>query len=402
MHNTKLKNTIKIVILCLVISLASFYAGTSVNKTKAIVSAKENNIEKYEQLKPLINVMNLIEKKYVGEVETNKLVNGAISGMVQSLKDPYSVFMEPDEFKDFIIAVDGSFEGVGISLGVDEQNGDIVVVAPIEGTPAQKAGILPKDVIVKVNDVDLKEKSLDEAVNLIRGEKGSKVTIYIKRPNVKNILKFDLIRDSICLKSVKQEILDKDIGYIKISSFTSNTADEFKKSVDNLKKHNMKALILDLRNNPGGSLLETVNIADQILDEGLIVYTEDKHKNRLEEYYSDGEKKLSMPLAVLINENSASASEILAGAIQDFKAGKLIGKKTYGKGSVQELEQLENGAGLKLTIAKYYIPSGKSIDGIGIKPDIEVDLDKDINPLNIPRDKDAQLKKAIDVIKQSK
>ena len=208
------------------------------------------------------------------------------------------------------------------------------------------------------------------------------------------------MRDDIRSNTVENELMDGSIGYIKITSFDANTYDEFKTALDNLKAQGIKGLILDLRNNPGGSLYESVRIADEILGQGLIVYTEDKNKNKLEEYYSD-ENKINIPLAVLINENSASASEIVAGAIQDHKSGKLIGTKTFGKGSVQQVTPFEDGTGMKLTIARYHIPSGRCIDGIGIEPDINVQLKEDINPFNIPRDSDYQLFEALKVIKSS-
>lgn len=224
------------------------------------------------------------------------------------------------------------------------------------------------------------------------------MTIYVKRQGVKDILKFDLVRDNIVLKTVNHEVLGNNIGYIKISSFDSHTADEFDESLAQLKKQSVKGLILDLRNNPGGSLYESVKVADRILGKGRVVYTEDRHKNILEEYYSDAEK-IDIPLVVLVNENSASASEIVAGAIQDHKAGVLVGTKTFGKGSVQELEPFNDGSGMKLTIAKYYIPSGRSIDKVGIQPNIKVENEKNVDTFNIPRDKDIQLNKALEVVK---
>jgi len=396
--------------LCIAVSLLSFFAGATVGKKPFYVFNKGNNknivtatLEKqpdFERLKPISDVMKLVEDKYIKDVEPEKLIEGAIRGMVDSLGDPYSVFMNEREFQDFITAINGSFGGVGMVLSVDENTEDIIVVSPIEETPAHRAGILPRDIIVKVDEVDLAGKSLDDAVKLLRGEKGTNVTVYIKRQDNEELLKFELVRDNIRVTTVKHDIIDNDLGYIKITSFDSKTYDEFKTALSSLEKQGIKGLVLDLRNNPGGSLYESVKIADEILGEGLIVYTEDRNKNKLEEYYSD-DNKISVPLAVLINENSASASEIVAGAIQDHKAGVLVGTKTFGKGSVQEVEPFNNGTGMKLTIARYYIPSGRSIDGIGVKPDVEVKLDEDISPFDIPREKDSQLLKAIKIIKSS-
>jgi carboxyl-terminal processing protease len=408
MQNNRAGHMFRVAVLCIAVSLLSFFAGATVGRTplymfnkgneKNIVTATHEEQPDYERLKPISDVMKLIEDKYVKDVESERLIEGAVRGMVGSLEDPYSVFMNEKEFQDFITAINGSFGGVGMVLSVDEDTGDIIVVSPIEETPAHRAGILPRDIIVKVNEVDLAGKSLDDAVKLLRGEKGTRVTVYIRRQDKEELSKFELVRDNIRVTTVKHDIIDNDIGYIKITSFDSQTYDEFKSALSSLKKQGVIGLVLDLRNNPGGSLYESVKIADEILGKGLIVYTEDRNKNKLEEYYSD-DNKISVPLAVLINENSASASEIVAGAIQDHKAGVLIGTKTFGKGSVQELEPFENGTGMKLTIARYYIPSGRSIDGIGVKPDIEVKLDEDISPFDVPREKDSQLLKALEIIK---
>ncbi len=406
MRNYQGRPLLKVAILCLAVSLLSFFIGINLGKTSSyrntdaedIVAATVTDQSDIELLKPISDVMKLIKSKYIDDVDTEKLIEGAIKGMVEALGDPYSVFMNQSEFRDFITALDGSFGGVGIVLSVDENTGEIIVVSPIEGTPAYKAGILPRDVIVKVDDVDLTGKSLDDAVRLLRGKKGTQVTVYVKRGDEQELLEFQLTRDDIRVTTVNYEVLDDNIGYIKITSFDSKTYDEFKSALDSLINKGIKGLILDLRNNPGGSLYESVLIADEILGEGIIVYTEDRNKNRLEEYYSDGDK-ISVPLVVLINENSASAAEIVAGAVKDHKAGILVGTKTFGKGSVQEIQPFENKTGMKLTIAKYYMPSGRCIDGIGIEPDIEVELDKETSIFNVPREKDLQLLKALEIFK---
>jgi carboxyl-terminal processing protease len=422
--SNRIKNIIKVAVLCTAVSLLSFYLGTKahdiqqfkeINNSEASSQTHQNNQtsqngqssqgeeffseqNKYiaEEVRPILDVMEIIQNRFIREVDTSQLVDGAIKGMVSALKDRYSTYMKPSEFQEFINSLNGSLEGVGITIGIDENTGEIIVVSPIEGGPAHRAGILPKDKIIKVDETDLKGKSIDEAVNLLRGEKGTKVVLQIERAGVKERLQFELVRETVRLNTVKQEVLDSRIGYIKITSFDIHTSDEFRKAIDKLDKHNVKGLILDLRNNPGGSLHESVKVADQILGGGLIVYTVDRNKNKREEYYSDSQK-VSLPLVVLINENSASAAEIVAGAVKDHGAGVLVGTKTFGKGSVQELEPLEDGSGIKLTVANYHIPSGRCIDGIGIEPNITVELGKNMNPLALKRQDDTQLKRALEM-----
>ncbi|MDI3535404.1 MAG: carboxyl-terminal processing protease [Thermosediminibacterales bacterium] len=357
----------------------------------------EQDYRTFKKLEPLINVMNIVKERYYQEVDENSMIDGAIKGAVDSLNDPYSVYMTPEEFKNLMIHVNGNFEGIGITVTMDE-NGLVRVISPIEDTPAQRAGIKPDDIIVKVDDTELKGLTLDEAVNLMRGPKGTKVTIYVQREGETELLKFEIIRAAIKLKTVKYKMLENQIGYIRITSFDSDVYKEFKTALKNLRSQKMRGLILDLRNNPGGSLQESVRIADELMGESLIVYTEDRDGNCIEEFKSDS-RKIDVPLVVLVNEYSASASEIVAGAVQDSMSGTLIGTKTYGKGSVQEIDPLENGSGLKLTIAKYFLPSGRSIHGVGIEPDIKVELPEGKTYYEITPEEDTQLKKAIELLK---
>ncbi|MDN5331160.1 MAG: carboxyl-terminal processing protease [Tepidanaerobacteraceae bacterium] len=402
---TETKKILRTSITYLIVFAVAFSLGAAIGvkplsalKEKPLSEAQPAKSGEVSELKPALEVLNYIRERYVKDVPTEILVRGAINGMVQALEDPYSVFMEPEEFEDFMISVNGSFEGVGLSLDVDDKTGSVIVIAPIEGTPAHKAGIRPRDRIVKVNDVELKGKSLDEAVRLLRGKKGTKVTIYVERPGVKELLKFELVRDSIRLKTVKWDILEDEIGYVRISSFDSYTPVEFHDAIMALQQKGVKALVLDLRDNPGGALDAAVHVADMLMGKGLVVFTRDRYGHRLEEYYSD-QASLELPLAVLINENSASAAEIVSGALQDTGRAVLVGKKTFGKGTVQELVPLSDGSGLKMTIAKYYLPSGRSIDGKGVEPDVEVSLGKTESSFEIPRSKDGQLKKAVEVLK---
>lgn len=410
MRKNNWKHISRIAILCLAISLFSFFIGTTVGgKQLREVNAKNDastlltqvkDEHDSQDLKAVSEVIQIVKDKYIKDVEMETLTSGAIKGVIDSLGDPYSVFMNKKEFQDFISSLEGSLSGVGIVLGIDDSTQDIIVVSPIKGSPAQKAGILPGDIIVKVNDTELSGKTLDEAAGMIRGEKGTKVTLYIKRNQNSDLIKLELVRDDIRISTVDYNIVDDaaKIGYIRISFFDSQTYNDFKIALDALQKQKIRGLVIDLRDNPGGSLDETVKIADEILGEGLIVYTEGKNGNRLGEYFSD-ESKTSVPITVMVNENSASASEILAGAIQDHKAGKLVGAKTFGKGSVQEVFSLEDGSGMKITIAKYYLPSGRCIDGKGIEPDFSVKNSEGSNSFDLSKEKDAQLLKAIEVTK---
>jgi len=410
MRKNNWKHISRIAILCLAISLFSFFIGTTVGgKQLREVNAKNDastlltqvkDEQDSQDLKAVSEVIQIVKDKYIKDVEMETLTSGAIKGVIDSLGDPYSVFMNKKEFQDFISSLEGSLSGVGIVLGIDDSTQDIIVVSPIKGSPAQKAGILPGDIIVKVNDTELSGKTLDEAAGMIRGEKGTKVTLYIKRNQNSDLIKLELVRDDIRISTVDYNIVDDaaKIGYIRISFFDSQTYNDFKTALDALQKQKIRGLVIDLRDNPGGSLDETVKIADEILGEGLIVYTEGKNGNRLGEYFSD-ESKASVPITVMVNENSASASEILAGAIQDHKAGKLVGAKTFGKGSVQEVFSLEDGSGMKITIAKYYLPSGRCIDGKGIEPDFSVKNPEGSNSFDLSKEKDAQLLKAIEVTK---
>ncbi|GAQ25775.1 S41 family peptidase [Tepidanaerobacter syntrophicus] len=410
MRKNNWKHISRIAILCLAISLFSFFIGTTVGgKQLREVNAKNDastlltqvkDEHDSQDLKAVSEVIQIVKDKYIKDVEMETLTSGAIKGVIDSLGDPYSVFMNKKEFQDFISSLEGSLSGVGIVLGIDDSTQDIIVVSPIKGSPAQKAGILPGDIIVKVNDTELSGKTLDEAAGMIRGEKGTKVTLYIKRNQNSDLIKLELVRDDIRISTVDYNIVDDaaKIGYIRISFFDSQTYNDFKIALDALQKQKIRGLVIDLRDNPGGSLDETVKIADEILGEGLIVYTEGKNGNRLGEYFSD-ESKTSVPITVMVNENSASASEILAGAIQDHKAGKLVGAKTFGKGSVQEVFSLEDGSGMKITIAKYYLPSGRCIDGKGIEPDFSVKNPEGSNSFDLSKEKDAQLLKAIEVTK---
>ena len=338
------------------------------------------------------DVWNKVEEKYPGKVDRKKLLYGAISGMLSGLDDPYSAFMEPGQSKNFLDELDGVFDGIGVEITMKDNQ--LTVVSPLKDSPAEKAGLKPDDVIFKIDGALASEMTLDEAVSKIRGKKGTSVTLTILRGNDT----FDVLvkREQIRVESVQYEIKNNNIAYIKISQFGSDTEDLLDKAVSDILQKNPKGVILDLRNNPGGFLETSVFVSSLFIKDGVIVSEESKGgaKNN---YDSTGDGRLKdYKLVVLINEGSASASEIVAGAIQDTGKGVLIGEKTYGKGSVQELESLKAGAYLRLTVAKWLTPKGRYINAEGIKPDIEVKItEKDIDS-----GKDPQLDKAIKELKK--
>ncbi|MBP7072485.1 MAG: S41 family peptidase [Clostridia bacterium] len=389
------------IILVIVTAFGTFVVTNTIaiSLGNKVVIAQED----YKAIKSMDKLMGLkdyIKSNYVEGAEDNKLIEGAIKGMFESLGDPYSVYMTKEEFKNFNESTKGSYGGIGVIVSRSE-DGYVTVVAPIEDTPGEKAGLKTNDKIIKVDDKDIVGIDLEEAVALMKGKKGTKVTLTVMRDNVREPKIFEIIREEIILKTVKSNMMENNIGYIRITMFDEDTGSEFKKALKELTSQNMKGLILDLRQNPGGFINQCVDVADELLDEGLVVYTEDKAKKR--EDYKSGKGKLEVPFVVLIDEGSASASEIVSGAIKDRKAGLLIGVKTFGKGLVQSIEQLKDGSGIKLTTQKYYTPNGISINKIGIQPDIEVkalEAEEGQNPEDV---KDVQLERAVaELLKQIK
>ncbi|MDD2696776.1 MAG: S41 family peptidase [Candidatus Pacebacteria bacterium] len=338
-----------------------------------------------------------VKEKYVDKtkLDVQEMIYGAISGMVKSLDDPYTVFLKPDDTKRFIEDVKGSFEGVGME--VDVRNGQLQVVAPLEGTPAQKAGIRPGDIIIKVDGTTTAEMSVDEAVNLIRGPKGTEVTLTIYREEWGETKDIKIVRGVIDVPSNKLEIRDDGIAYLKIYHFSENAGYDFREAAIKILQSDSKKIILDLRDNPGGYLEVAQDIAGWFLDRGQVVTIEDfgegKEQNK---YLAEGNAKLvSYPIVILINKGSASGSEILAGALRDDREIKLIGETSFGKGSVQELTKLKGGSSLKVTIAKWLTPKGDLITGKGLEPDVKVEMTMD----DLDNDKDPQLDKALEILK---
>ncbi|MCK9443696.1 MAG: S41 family peptidase [Tissierellaceae bacterium] len=354
----------------------------------------------YNQFSKVIALEKYIDENYLRDVDEEKLLEGQLRGLVQSLGDPYSAYMTEDEFNSLMEQTSGVFAGVGIVVTPGEDN-LITVVSPIEGTPGERAGIRSGDKIISVNGKEFVGENMDEAVKVMKGEPHTQVILTIMRKNkngANEVFDLEITREIIRLITVKSNIIDDDIGYINITSFDNLTYKDFKTELDKLGRKGIKGLIIDLRNNPGGLLDVTAQIADELLGEGDIVYTETKNGER--EYLKSKKSMVTYPIVLLVNEGSASASEILAGAIKDHNRGTLVGTTTFGKGVVQRIKDLGDGTGLKLTISEYFTPNGINIHGIGIEPDIVVELPEDVMEIGVENlSQDTQLKRAIDEIK---
>lgn len=366
---------------------------TSLTISKGSRSALSAVDETYEDLKVFTEVLSVVQKNYVEEVNGKDLVYGAIRGMLNTL-DPHSAFMNPEVYKEVQVDTKGEFGGLGIQIGIKDNR--LTVIAPIEGTPADRVGIKAGDWIIKVNDEPTKNMTLLDAVQKMRGAKGTKVTLTIQREGVAEPLVFTLTRELIKIESVKSKMLDDDIGYIRLTQFQEQTGKDLASALKKLKESEMQSLVLDLRNNPGGLLTAALEVSEQFLSAGkMIVYTKARDGKK-EEYTSSGKGGSdNYPMIVLINEGSASASEIVAGALQDWGRGVVLGTLTFGKGSVQTILPLSDGSGLRLTTAKYYTPKGRSIQNTGIEPDIVVKqpaAKRDLPPVVREKDLDRHLK----------
>ena len=345
-------------------------------------------------------IEELINAYYLDEIDEQKVEDTMYTGMVAGLEDPYSVYYSKEELESMEESISGAYSGIGATLTQDPDTGDLSVVSCFDGTPAQEAGLQPGDVITGWNGNSVEGMELSELVSKIKTDPEEQLTLEIERDG--ETLEVELTRREVQIPTVEYEMLDDQIGYIRLVEFDEVTADQFKEALEDLENQNMKKLIIDVRNNPGGVLQVVCDMLDQLLPEGLIVYTEDKNGNR-KEYTSDEEHQFTKPLAVLANENSASASEIFAGAIQDYGIGTIVGTTTFGKGIVQRTFYLSDGTGVKLTVAKYYTPKGHDIHKKGITPDVETELDEELkNQSSISHEEDNQLQKAIEVLQEEK
>lgn len=358
------------------------------------ISFAANNENIYDKIDLFGEVLDKINKEYVEEIDQSDAMDAAINGVLQSL-DPYSAYMSPKTYKEMETETSGKFGGLGIEVGMEF--GVVKVITPMDGTPAEREGVKAGDYIVKINGIQVQGKTLLEAVDLMRGPVGSKLEITIRRKGIKKALVFEITREIIEVKSVKSKIIDDNVGYIRLTAFNENSSKQVRDKIKKFKKKNINKYVLDLRNNPGGLLSQAVRISDFFLDNGEIVSTKSRKSSENRKYFAKkGDIINGETLVVLINYGSASASEIVAGALKDHKRAILIGKNSYGKGSVQSIMPLKNKGAIRLTISKYYLPSGKSISGTGITPDIEIEESSD--EFRIGTETDNQLNFAITLL----
>ena len=358
-----------------------------------LVNSSEQNI--YEKIDLFGEVLEKINKEYVDEINQSESMDSAINGLLQSL-DPYSAYMSPEVFNEMQTETSGKFGGLGIEVSME--SGVVKVISPIDDTPASKAGIKAGDYIVKINEIQVQGKSLSEAVDLMRGPVGSAIELTIRRRGERKALTFKIVREIIQIQSVKADLLEKNIGYIRLTSFNENSDTQVEKQIKELEKNkNVKGYILDLRNNPGGLLSQAIKISDFFLDNGEIVSTKSRKASENRKWFAKkGDLTNGKLLIVLINYGSASASEIVAGALKDHKRAILLGENSFGKGSVQSIIPLKNDGAIRLTIAKYYLPSGKSISEVGVSPDIEIAEETD--EFRIKTETDNQLNYAMKLL----
>ena len=363
--------------------------------TYLVLPANSSDKEIYKKIDLFGEVLEKINNEYVDEVNQSESMDSAINGLLQSL-DPYSAYMSPEIFEEMQTETSGEFGGLGIEVSME--SGVVKVISPIDDTPASRAGIKAGDYIVKINDTQVQGKSLTEAVELMRGPIGSSIELTIRRIGEKKALNYKIVREVIQIQSVKADLLEKNIGYLRLTSFNENSGKQIEKEIQKLEKNkNVNSYILDLRNNPGGLLSQAIKITDFFLENGEIVSTKSRKANENRKWFAkEGDITNGKALIVLINYGSASASEIVAGALKDHKRAILLGENSYGKGSVQSIIPLKNRGAIRLTVAKYYLPSGKSISEVGVSPDIEIDELSD--NFRIKTETDNQLKYAVKLL----
>ncbi len=390
------------VIAAAVVAGGAFFVNQTLSKASDAKKAESGqlNLTSSEVEAKLTEIEDLVEKYYLNEIDTEEVETYLYKGMIAGLDDVYAAYYTEEEYQSMKDSTSGSYYGIGVEMTQNNTTGIITLTQVFKDSPAEEAGLLPGDIIYKVDDTEVTGEDLTKVVSMVKGAEGTTVPITIAREGESDYLTIDVERRTIEISTVEYKMLEGGIGYIAISSFDNVTVNQFLNALDDLENQGETALIIDLRNNGGGVVSAACSILDRLLPEGLIVYTEDKYGNR-EEINSDAENYFDKPLALLVNGNSASASEIFAGAIKDYGIGTLVGTQTYGKGIVQKIYPLSDGTAVKLTVSKYYTPNGNNIHGIGITPDEEVELDEAVaNELSIPEEQDNQLQKAIEVLSE--
>lgn len=403
MEENKKFKIYKIIMLIAIVAFITFlitsigmYQYFTNDKTRQYMLVKSSESE--DITSQLSKYKKLIDKYYLGEVDEEKLEEGAIKGYIEGLNDPYTEYISKEDMADYLEDTVGNFVGIGIYMVKDTESGKVMILAPIKGSPAEKAGILPGDLIMEIDGVEYSADEMSVASSKIKGEEGSIVNIKILRGS--EILDFELKREKIIVNPVEGKVLENNIGYIEFSSFDENTAEDFKIKFEELQKQGIKSLIIDLRNNGGGIVDEALEIADYIADkDSILLYEVDKNEKEIIEK-SKQDPIINMEIIILTNENTASSSEILAGALKDLGKAKIVGEKTYGKGVIQKVLSLADGSGLKITAEEYLTPNRTKINKVGIIPDEEVKLPDTVeNVLRVEEKDDTQLKKAIEILK---
>jgi carboxyl-terminal processing protease len=387
--------TVAIVLLTNVFTyFGSGVISSLLNRNTGVLSASE--YEQAQEWQKLFFIKEQLDEYYDGEIDEDVMLEGAIKGMTESLQDPYTVYFNKEEYSDFNTQTEGNYSGVGLQVKADGDN--IVVVGIFDESPAKNAGILPNDVIEKVDDTAVTGSELEKAVSLMKGQEGTSVRLTLYRES-KGEFEVTLTRAQINIKTISGEMIDSEVGLIEVTMFDSNTAQNFRNMLEELKGKGMKSLIIDLRGNPGGLLNECVSMASNFIEENqVVVSTVDKYENT-KKYRSEGGVAMGMPLVILTDEGSASASEIFAGAIRDYKLGTLVGTTTFGKGVVQTILEAGDGTALKVTVSKYYTPNGENINKTGIKPDVEVVYPESLYAEEYDRSRDPQFVKALEIAK---
>ncbi len=404
MKSEKMQRAYKIIMLVVLTVFLTFLLTTVYYTKKLGIDGNTKYIMVQDESESigatLQRFKTLIDSKFLGEVNEEDLKNGAIKGYIAGLNDEYTQYFTKEEMDEFYVDTMGNFDGIGIYMTSDTNTNTIVIISPIKDSPAHKAGLLPGDIINKVDGKSYSGEELDEASNAIKGEIGTSVELEINRNG--EVFTVNVTRENVKVNHVESKIIDGNIGYLEIASFDEGCGEEFLKKYNELKEQNITSLIIDLRNNPGGIVKEALDIAEYMVDkDALLLITMDKNNNK-EEYRSEANGKvIDVPVVILVNENSASATEILAGALKDNNAARIIGTTTYGKGLIQELIRLTDGSGIKMTTNEYYTPNQNRINKVGITPDEIVELPEEFkDELDIPEESDTQLQKAIEYLKK--